>query len=138
MGSLTDGTSNTALVSEGIAPNVSGWGGPIGSWVYGNMGGGLYSHTLTPNSTSPDRPIGPCPQNQGDGTYKAPCLSLGGNAWWTRSAVGAHTTARSLHTGGLNTALADGSIRFTSNSVDSITWRGLGTRSGGEVTQIDN
>ena len=138
MGALSDGTSNTALISEGIAPNVAGWGGPIGSWVYGNMGGGLYSHTLTPNSSSPDRPIGPCPQNQGDGVYKAPCVSLGGNAWWTRSAVGSHAAARSLHTGGVNLALADGSIRFTSSSVDSVAWRGMGTRSGGEVTQIEN
>lgn len=138
MSNITDGTTNTALISEGLTPNVTGWGGPIGSWIYGNMGGALYSHTLGPNSTSPDRPIGPCPQNQGDSGYKPPCVSLGGNAWWTRSAVGAHTAARSLHTGGVNIALADGSVRFYSNSVDTTLWRGLGTRAGGEVISLEN
>lgn len=136
MGDLSDGTSNTALISEGLCPNVAGWGGPIGSWVYGNMGGGVYSHTLGPNSTSPDRPIGPCPQNQGDTSYRAPCVSMGGNAWWTRSAVGSHAAARSKHTGGVNLALADGSVRFMTDSVDTLIWRGLGTRAGGEVLQI--
>lgn len=138
MSALLDGTSNTAFISEGITPRVAGWGGPIGSWLYGNMGGGLYSHTLTPNSTSPDRPIGPCPQNQGDAGYRHPCLSLGGNAWWTRSGVGAHAAARSNHPGGVNLAMGDGSVRFSSNSIDTLIWRGVGTRAGSEVVQLEN
>jgi prepilin-type N-terminal cleavage/methylation domain-containing protein/prepilin-type processing-associated H-X9-DG protein len=40
--------------------------------------------------------------------------------------------ARSLHPGGVNAALADGSVRFISNSIDLATWRALSTRSGGE------
>ena len=67
-----DGTAQTLLLSEGLVPSVSWWGGPIGSCIYGNMGGSLFSAALTPNSPSPDRPIGPCPQNQGDGEYTAP------------------------------------------------------------------
>ena len=39
--------------------------------VYGNMGGSLFSASLTPNSSSPDRPIGPCPQDAGDSYYQA-------------------------------------------------------------------
>lgn len=41
--------------------------------------------------------------------------------------------ARSLHPGGVNTSLADGSVRFVSDTVDLTTWRSLGTVSGGEV-----
>ena len=41
--------------------------------------------------------------------------------------------ARSRHSGGVNLLLADGSVRFVSNSVDSNTWRYLATRAGSEV-----
>ena len=130
---ITDGTANTLMLSEGIAPAISGWGGPIGSNLYGNMGGGLFSASLTPNSSSPDRPIGPCPKDQGDAAYLAPCTSGGGNAWWTPSAAGSHAAARSKHTGGVNAAMADGSVRFFSNTTDLTSWRAMGTRASGEV-----
>ncbi len=42
-------------------------------------------------------------------------------------------TARSFHTGGVNTALMDGSVRFTRNGIDRDVWRAAGTRAGGEV-----
>jgi prepilin-type N-terminal cleavage/methylation domain-containing protein/prepilin-type processing-associated H-X9-DG protein len=134
---ISDGTSNTVLLSEALSPDTSaGWGGPIGSILYGNMGGGLFTTTIAPNSSSPDRPIGPCPQNQGIGSYRAPCLSLGGNAWWTRSAVGAYVGARSRHSGGVNAALADGSVRFVADGIDLATWRAMGTRANGEVVTL--
>jgi prepilin-type N-terminal cleavage/methylation domain-containing protein/prepilin-type processing-associated H-X9-DG protein len=41
--------------------------------------------------------------------------------------------ARSQHSGGVNMLLADGSVRFITNSVDLITWRALGSRAGSEV-----
>ena len=63
----------------------------------------------------------------------APCLSLGGNAWWTRSGVNAQVGARSRHTGGVNAALADGSVRFVPNTINVSAWRALGTRAGGDV-----
>jgi prepilin-type N-terminal cleavage/methylation domain-containing protein/prepilin-type processing-associated H-X9-DG protein len=134
---IADGTSNTVLLSEALSPQTSsGWGGPIGSILYGNMGGGLFTTTIAPNSSSPDRPIGPCPRNQGITSYMAPCVSLGGNAWWTQSAIGAHVGARSQHSGGVNVALADGSVRFVSNNIDLRTWRALGTRSGSEAVGL--
>jgi prepilin-type processing-associated H-X9-DG protein len=134
---VADGASNTVMLSEGLSPETSsGWGGPIGMTIYGNMGGGLFSTSLTPNSTSPDRPIGPCPQNQGISSYRAPCTSLGGNAWWTRSAVGAHAAARSMHSGGVNAAMADGSVRFVTDSIDLATWRAMGTRANGEAVTL--
>jgi prepilin-type N-terminal cleavage/methylation domain-containing protein/prepilin-type processing-associated H-X9-DG protein len=134
---VTDGTSNTLLLSEGLVATVApGWGGPIGETIYGNMGGALFSASLTPNSTAADRVIGPCPQNQGDHDYKEPCLTLGGNAWWTPSAAGAHAAARSHHAGGVNAALADGSVRFFTNAIDVDVWRALGTRANGENVTI--
>ena len=59
-------------------------------------------------------------------TVPAPCFST--NASITLS-------ARSYHTGGVNTALGDGSVRFISDNVNFATWQALGTRNGGEVLQ---
>jgi prepilin-type N-terminal cleavage/methylation domain-containing protein/prepilin-type processing-associated H-X9-DG protein len=42
-------------------------------------------------------------------------------------------TSRSYHSGGVNTAFMDGSMRFIGNSIPQLTWRALGTRNGGEV-----
>jgi prepilin-type N-terminal cleavage/methylation domain-containing protein/prepilin-type processing-associated H-X9-DG protein len=44
-----------------------------------------------------------------------------------------HLQARSYHSGGVNVALADGSVRFITNNIALATWRALGTRGGGEV-----
>ena len=41
---------------------------------------------------------------------------------------------RSRHPGGANFALADGSVRFIANSIEHRLYRGLSTKSGGEVT----
>lgn len=42
--------------------------------------------------------------------------------------------ANSRHTGGVQVLLCDGSVRFTSSSVDLGVWRSVGTRQGNEVT----
>jgi len=133
---IKDGTSQTLMLSEIVVPRVNSWGGPIGEIIYGNMGGALFSAALTPNSTSADRPIGPCPQNVADSTYDQPCVSLGGNAWWTPSGQGAYVGARSRHPGGVNAAMGDGSVRFVSSSIDVLIWRGVATRAKRETVSL--
>ncbi len=130
---ITDGASNTVSFSEGIQPQTTGWGGPVGNSWLGNMGGGLMTTTLTPNSTAADQIVGPCPRDNGDQTYKAPCNRIANNDGNGRSADGAHAAARSFHTGGVNAGMGDGSIRFFRNSIDVVVWRALGTMSNGEV-----
>ncbi len=44
-----------------------------------------------------------------------------------------HFAARSYHIGGVNCVLADGSIRFVSNNVDTNVWRAVGTKANGET-----
>lgn len=44
--------------------------------------------------------------------------------------------AVSLHPGGVNLALADGSVRFVTDSVDRSVWRALGTRNGREAVTL--
>ncbi len=49
-----------------------------------------------------------------------------------------HLAARSYHPGGINAAMADGSVRFYKNSINLGVWNGLGTRAGGEVISGDS
>ena len=58
-----------------------------------------------------------CVQNRNDG-----------NQW---------AAARSRHTGGVNAAFADGSVRFIRDSIDLASVASLGTKTGGEVVTID-
>lgn len=133
-GSIRDGTSNTLMLSELIVANVPPptFGGTMGSIIYGNMGGAIFSANNTPNTSVVDRPYGPCPQTQGDTRYPAPCLTLGGGP---SSANGDNTqvAARSRHVGGVTIALADGSVRFIDDQIDQSLWQGLGTVAGGET-----
>jgi len=43
------------------------------------------------------------------------------------------TTANSRHTGGVHILLCDGSVRFASSNIDLGIWRAVGSREGGEV-----
>ncbi|MSR80154.1 MAG: DUF1559 domain-containing protein [Gemmataceae bacterium] len=47
--------------------------------------------------------------------------------------VNFHVSASSYHTGGVNVCLADGSVRFVSQSINFPTWQALGSKAGGEV-----
>jgi prepilin-type N-terminal cleavage/methylation domain-containing protein len=131
---ITDGTSNTIMLAEGLRSHVTGgydWGGVMGEETQPRMGGNLFTTYTTPNSSVADLTAGePCPQNQGDNSYQAPCQ--------VGSAEGlSFAAARSHHTGGVNAALGDGSVRFFSNNISVITWRQLGTRAGGETISGD-
>ncbi|MBN9519030.1 DUF1559 domain-containing protein [bacterium] len=129
---ITDGTSNTMMLSERLSTTVTGWGGNPGDITLGNMGAALFCSLNAPNTTvadslrgNADNDAAVCPQAHADNNYKAPCV---GNA----TQATAFASAFSKHTGGVNVALGDGSVRFVRNSVDITTWRGLGTSTGGE------
>ena len=59
--------------------------------------------------------------------------AIGGERQPTFAAI----TARSYHPGGINVLLGDGSVRFVKSTVNGLTWRALGTVSGGEVVSSD-
>ena len=85
------------------------------SWYTSGFDDTFYNHTVTPNSRVPG-----CKVN---GTYPTPDTS--GN-------FGGVFGASSLHGGGVNCLMGDGSVRFAKDSVNLQVWRAASTRSGGE------
>ncbi|MBN9122994.1 MAG: DUF1559 domain-containing protein [Planctomycetes bacterium] len=124
MTSITDGTSNTLLMSEYLmakSADDNDWRGDIH-----NDDGIFRFHTLlTPNTTAPDVILNGWFQTTNDPAMPATAGSPQYNA------------ARSRHTGGVNAALCDGSVRFMRNSVPLQTWQAMGSMNGGEVFTND-
>lgn len=115
MADIRDGTSQTAMVSEIRAVRKLGDGRGILHYPEGP----LYHHNYTPNDLTPDgvrtawcisEPEAPC-----TGTF---------TAWNTRKIT---MTARSNHPGGVNLLLADGSVRFITETINLDIWRAICT-----------
>jgi len=60
---------------------------------------------------------------------KPSCL-LGGSNDFNSTVI---VTATSVHPGGVNVAMADGSARYASSQVDARVWSALGSIAGGEI-----
>ncbi|AMV29246.1 putative major pilin subunit [Gemmata sp. SH-PL17] len=117
MTSITDGTSNTLMMSETLmakSPDDNDWRGDI----HNDDGVFKFMTLTTPNSSVPDV------VNWAVGSDPAMPYSTAGSQF---------SAARSRHTGGVNAALCDGSIRFFTNSINATAWSYMGTMSGGEV-----
>jgi prepilin-type N-terminal cleavage/methylation domain-containing protein/prepilin-type processing-associated H-X9-DG protein len=66
-----------------------------------------------------------------------PCNNPADPTWLTYIGPYGSPTANSLHSGGVNLCLADGSVRFIKSSISPQTWWALGTRAGGETVSAD-
>jgi len=121
---LTDGTSNTLLMSEVImAANDTDYD-IRGDFLNDDRPCTQFMTINTPNTSIMD--VSPyC--NGTNYPANPPCTNSGSQY--------AQKAARSKHTGGVNTLFGDGSIRFVRNSVSSVAWRAYGTMNGGEVIQ---
>jgi prepilin-type N-terminal cleavage/methylation domain-containing protein/prepilin-type processing-associated H-X9-DG protein len=121
MASVTDGTSNTLMISETLMAKTNAdndWRGDIH-----NDDGVFRFHTnTTPNSSSPDL-VSSTAYFQQNGDPLMP-VALGNPQ---------RAAARSRHTGGVNAGMADGSVRGFRNSISAATWSALGTMANGEV-----
>jgi prepilin-type N-terminal cleavage/methylation domain-containing protein len=121
---IRDGTSNTVALSEVIAgpnntPDLRGaW------WTDLGMG---YTHLRSPNSSVPDQMLGAPYCN----SAKAPCTST--SPCWSTMII----AARSNHSGGVVSCLADGSVHFFSSSIDAQLWIDLASYNGGEVVTVN-
>ncbi|MBR0225741.1 MAG: DUF1559 domain-containing protein [Thermoguttaceae bacterium] len=132
LSNVTDGTSNTLLFSEVLTVDSIGDNDKRGD-VYNDerMGSG-FSTLLTPNSTTPDAMYsGTCPDvttSIGGSDPKRPCVEVASTEYYA---------ARSRHSGGVNAAMVDGSVRFFSDTTAADVWKALGSTHGGE-TNVNN
>ena len=122
---ITDGTSNTLLVSEIIQGKAPGDLRGFVHWGYA----AAFETNLAPNTRLPDVLWSNyCdPKNLAGGP---PCIIQS-------SAANTTLASRSQHSGGVNSVFADGHVQFIKNSINLQTWRGLGSISGGEVISAD-
>jgi prepilin-type N-terminal cleavage/methylation domain-containing protein len=121
---VSDGSSNTLMGSESIVRGTTtgGWGGAGGYWGGGNHGAYGFTSLEVPNTTVADQ-IYSCKSTTWP---NAPCTAIGGG-----SAL--RNFARSMHTGGVQAVMCDGRVKFFSENISLVVWRGLGSRGGNEV-----
>jgi prepilin-type processing-associated H-X9-DG protein len=147
---ITDGTSHTAMLSESTlgegmesasgpppAPLATAYaylsGRPLSEsacaaaalwnverlrgfmWASGEIRCASYNHYFSPNAPQAD------------------CITFDARPGHARYTALGWRAARSRHSGGVNLALCDGSVRFVADSIDLALWRALATRAGGEA-----
>jgi len=125
---ITDGTSSTLMFGEfaNFDPNWPTWAPLLGSDnVPFSMTTSGWPNGITGPNCSSFYPLNPAlpPTIPADPVAMGLQIALRFNAYGSR------------HGGGANFAMADGSVRFVSNSINNTPalFAGLGTRSGGEV-----
>ena len=120
---ITDGLSKTLAMAELIqAPSPNSQIRDNRGDLFNEDGSNYQVMTiLSPNSPEPDE--GDCFPQENIGL---PCITTGSNNR-------IHNASRSRHSGGVNAMLCDGSVDFFTDDIDIQIWRGMSTRSGGEV-----
>ncbi|GAA4423134.1 DUF1559 domain-containing protein [Bremerella cremea] len=122
--SVVDGTSNTVMLGEilvvpDVAPRNSVNQDLRGSYYFGRRASGNFSTREPPNTIVGDR-LSSCRN-----LPRTPCNGQGTDNMIIHS--------RSLHPGGANVTLGDGSVRFIPETVNRTVFQAYGTRAGGET-----
>src|SRR5262249_38900236 len=118
LSSITDGTSNTLLLSEVIQGQKSDLRGF--TWWGGAAGFPTWS---LPNANDPDMMLG---GNCDPDATRAPCLRE------SQPLRPRMMVSRSWHPGGVQSGFCDGHVAFIKNSIAIDAWRALSTSRGGE------
>jgi prepilin-type N-terminal cleavage/methylation domain-containing protein len=131
MADLTDGLSNTLLLAEVVmAARDDQW--DCRGDIHNDDDGAFFATVNTPNSgidfcviCTPSTTVDP-----------PPCATA---PWtWPRfnnSATSPAVSSRSMHPGGVQALLGDGSVRFVSSTVALNVWQAQGSSQGGESLQ---
>ncbi len=118
---ITDGLSNTVLLSEILTYNSSQDG--RGTWFWPGMGGSTFTARFSPNARDHDQV--PICEELIPATHELACTE-------NKADCDQWASARSRHPGGVVVALCDGSTRFIAETVSLPVWQAYCTRAGGE------
>jgi prepilin-type N-terminal cleavage/methylation domain-containing protein/prepilin-type processing-associated H-X9-DG protein len=157
---FTDGTSNTMLASEnkvrkacyicfgGLSqinnppsvPDPTANPFAVAPEYGGSCGAVAQSHTSWVDGDAQETGITTAwpPNKQILGVNGEGDLDLTGTPFFGGGPTFAAITADSFHPGGVNTLLADGSVRFIKSTIAGQTWRALGSIMGGEILSSDS
>jgi prepilin-type N-terminal cleavage/methylation domain-containing protein/prepilin-type processing-associated H-X9-DG protein len=138
---IIDGTSNSIALVEYLSGISDPTNGDIRGCIATNRAGAQFLYvTHTPNTSSPDVSLDLAGFCQSGGTpdhnmpnINLPCIGDNSNNFGGNN----YASARSLHTGGVNVALCDGSVRFVANGISLTTWQAMGWISDGQVLGPD-
>ncbi len=128
---LTDGTSNTAAFSEILIASPDQIDDNRGDML-NNEGSPGFMSLNTPNSTVPDqcRQCKPSTTDPNSTDYRVmPCVAVADNTEY-------QIAARSRHPGGVNVSMADGSVRFVTETVSHEVWEAALSGRGGEALPL--
>lgn len=126
---IVDGTTNTVLVDElrvgTTATDIRG------TWALGQVGASITAASGRGDTPGPNVGLSGYDDIQGctDDPAKGMGCCPGCGSW--------QVTAKSLHSGGVQTALADGSIRFITNSISQRNYQLIHSRADGLTSSWD-
>ena len=135
---IKDGMSNTVMLAEVLTWNqTNSEGTPVdqtveqgnddwrGVWIIPSVGAGAFTGKYPPNSGQPDS-IPACGTGLGPDHPTLPCVEAQGTP-------NIFASARSSHSGGVNVAMGDGSVRFVADDIKQPIWAAMCSRTGGEA-----
>jgi prepilin-type processing-associated H-X9-DG protein len=135
---LTDGTHSTLLLAEVIPPDSTGqnsWFGPIAETQI-SVGGQSFQGSLTPNSKIFDQVARSCPPtaylNGLPGCTLIAAEDVSNPLNPNPMTLAQIFAARSKHPGGVDAAMADGSVKFFKNTISAQVWSALSSARGNE------
>jgi hypothetical protein len=141
LANITDGTTNTLMMSETLVlPSTVPWGGTY-SDNQTSLGGQVFTGINPPNASVPDG-IG-YGRNGNMGMQAANLRYAEGGllplpTQLDNNPMPTYIGARSKHSTGVNASRCDASVEFYSNQIDLFVWRAMTSAQGGEPDLAGN